>query len=101
MYKLPEKFIDTKFLHDLDLEECSIYGFESRIQLQGTHGYWHPYQLRKTNTLIKITAGVLEKEECITFFDPHQDWDNLVNDGGRLCAQIPSKETLLTMVKLS
>ena len=93
----------TKFLNDLDLEECSIYGFKRRIQLQGSHGYWHPFQQGKTNLLIQTTSGVLEKKECVNLL-PFMTQIRIgltVNDRSRFCAKIPSQEILVTMVKLS
>ena len=95
--------IDTKFLNYLDLEECSIYGFKRRIQLKGSHGYWHPFQQGKTNLLIQTTAGVLEKKECVNLL-PFMTQIRIgltVNDRARFCAKIPSQEILVTMVKLS
>ena len=87
-------------MNDLDLEECSLYGFESQMQLQGTHGYWHPSQLRKTDILVQTTARVMENQECVNLlsFETLIRIGMTVNDRGRFCAQIP---ILLTMVKLS
>ena len=71
--------------------------------MQGSHGYWHPFQQGKTNLLIQTTAGVLEKKECVNLL-PFMTQIRIgltVNDRARFCAQIPSQEILLTMVKLS
>ena len=95
--------LKKSFTNDLDLEECSIYGFKRRIQLKGSHGYWHPFQQGKTNLLIQTTAGVLEKKECVNLL-PFMTQIRIgltVNDRARFCAKIPSQEILLTMVKLS
>ena len=95
--------ICTKFLNDLDLEECSIYGFKRRIQLKDSHGHWHPYQQGKTNLLIQTNAGVLGKKECVNLlpFITQMRIGMTVNDRARFCAQIPSQLLLITMVKLS